>query len=261
MNPVLAEILTNKKVKAPDGSTVALDHHIQADEGEALQALIRATRPRVTLEIGFAYGISTLYICEALVDVGGDRHIVIDPKQADQWRNIGLFTIKSAGYGDLIDLHYESSHRVLPGLERAGQRIDFALIDGWHTFDYALLDFFYVDRLLNVGGVVVFDDTFFYPAIRKVARYVAKHRNYAPIANDGTPLLSVKRRAFSTAVSVLRLPVIRVIAKRLLRPEILQPDHELNLPSANFIAFRKTADDLLGDGTSETRKWDQHFEF
>jgi predicted O-methyltransferase YrrM len=261
MNAVLAEILTTSKVKAPDGSTVTVDHHIHADEGEALQALIRATRPRVTLEIGFAYGISTLYICEALDEVGGSRHIVIDPKQSDVWRNIGLFTVKRSGYGRLIELHQESSHRTLPILEQAGQRIDLALIDGWHTFDYVLLDFFYVDRLLNVGGVVVFDDTFFYPAIRKVARYVAKHRNYVPIGNDGTPLSLVRRRTLSIVLFVLQLPGLRLIAKRLLRPEILQPDCNLNLPSTNFIAFRKVADDLLGDGSVGTRRWDQHIEF
>jgi hypothetical protein len=32
-----------------------------------------------------------------------------------------------------------------------GVQVDFAFMDGWHTFDYTLLDFFYTDKL---GGHV-----------------------------------------------------------------------------------------------------------
>lgn len=261
MNPVLAQILDTGRVATPDGSTVPLDYNISAEEGAALQRLIRAVKPRVTLEIGFAYGISTLFICEALAEVGGERHIVIDPVQTDGWKGIGLFTVERAGYRSLIEFHGESSHLALPRLEQAGQRVDLALIDGWHTFDYVLVDFFYVDRLLNVGGVVMFDDARFYPAIRKVARYVATHRQYAPIANEGALPQSFARRVFGAATAILRQPPIRSLAKHLVRPDVLQPDRALGLPRDNFIAFRKIADDVLGDGSGQTRKWDQHVDF
>jgi predicted O-methyltransferase YrrM len=261
MNQVLANILATKQVKTPGGSSLPLDYHISADEGAAIQRLIRTLKPRVTLEIGFAYGISTLYICESLVEVGGERHIVIDPKQQEIWKGIGLFTVERAGYRELVDFRHESSHQALPSLEKEGQRIDFALIDGWHTFDYVLVDFFYVDRLLNVGGVVIFDDTFYYPAIRKVARYVATHRNYVPIANENVQRPSLKRRVFNAATFALRQRPISVLATRLVRPDILRPDHALGLPLDNFIAFRKVSDDLHGDGSNRTRKWDQHIDF
>jgi hypothetical protein len=61
--------------------------------------------------------------------------------------------------------------RALAEIERSGQRVDFAFIDGWHTFDFALVDFFFIDRISSVGGVVVFDDAN-WPAIRKVCRFV-----------------------------------------------------------------------------------------
>jgi predicted O-methyltransferase YrrM len=261
MNPVLAEIMATKRVATPDGSSVPLNYNISADEGAALQRLIRTVKPRVTLEIGCAYGISTLFICEALAEVGGERHIVIDPLQTDGWKGIGLFTAGRAGYRSLIEFHGESSHQALPRLEQAGRRVDLALIDGWHTFDYVLVDFFYVDRLLNVGGVVMFDDARFYPAIRKVARYVATHRRYVPIPNEGAPPQSLARRAFVAATSILRQPPLRSLATHLVRADVLQPDHALGLPRDNFIAFRKTGEDVLGDGSGQTRKWDQHVDF
>jgi predicted O-methyltransferase YrrM len=176
MNPVLAEMLATRTVVFPDGTTVPLDYNISLDEGHAIQALIREIKPRVTLEVGCAYGVSTLFICEALAEIGGERHVIIDPLQEDGWGGVGLFNARRAGYGNLIEFHNEPSHLALPALVRAQRRIDFALIDGWHTFDYVLVDFFYVDLLLTVGGIAMLDDTRFYPAIRKsldISRHTA----------------------------------------------------------------------------------------
>ena len=36
--------------------------------------------------------------------------------------------------------------------------LESAAVDGWHTFDYALLDFWYADKMLDVNGVVGFND-------------------------------------------------------------------------------------------------------
>jgi hypothetical protein len=59
----------------------------QADEGEALQAN-RATRPRVTLEIRFAY-ISALTIWKRSSKSAATAHCHRS-ETGDQWRNIGL---------------------------------------------------------------------------------------------------------------------------------------------------------------------------
>ena len=123
-------MLATGTVVAPDGSTVALDYHISPDEGAAIQRLIREIKPRVTLEVGCAYGVSTLFICEALAEVGGERHIIIDPIQERGWNGIGLFTAKRAGFGELIEFHEEPSHSALPSLVTMQRRVDFALIDG-----------------------------------------------------------------------------------------------------------------------------------
>ncbi len=36
--------------------------------------------------------------------------------------------------------------------------LDFIFIDGWHTFDYTLIDFFYADKLLRKDGIILIDD-------------------------------------------------------------------------------------------------------
>src|SRR5215813_8547482 len=58
-----------------------LQWNISAEEGRFLQELIRAKRPSKSIEIGCAYGISSLFICEALREVGAKSHTIIDPYQ------------------------------------------------------------------------------------------------------------------------------------------------------------------------------------
>lgn len=260
MNPVLSDMLATRRVQARDGSVVPLDSEISMAEGIALQGFIHARRPRVTLEVGCAFGVSTLFICEALADVGGQKHIVIDPHQEHGWKGLGLYNAERAGFRSLVEFHGESSHRVLPALEAAGEHVGIALIDGWHTFDYAMVDFFFVDRLLDVGGIVVLDDTAAYPAVRKLARYVAMHRRYEVADTSAAATTPVRwlSRAVGSALSSFPL---RRLAERLVRPDILRPDSALGLPPDNFIAFRKTAEDVLGNGAAGTRAWDQHSDF
>jgi predicted O-methyltransferase YrrM len=276
VHSVLAQMLSSQQVVARDGSTIPLNSQISREEGDALQRLIRASKPRVSLEVGLAYGVSALYICEALAEVGGTRHIVIDPYQHGAesidfvagtdhamrvgFDGLGLLNLERAGYAGLIEFHGEPSFRALPELERAGLRIDFAFIDGWHTFDYAMLDFFYVDRLLNVAGLLVLDDTV-YPALQKLARYIASHRHYAAIDHGANFVPTRRRRMFDAATGLLRWRPIRPIAERLFKPEVLKVDASLGLAPAHFVAFRKTAEDVLGDGTNGSRRWDQHLDF
>jgi predicted O-methyltransferase YrrM len=275
MNSVLAQVMATRSVIAADGATIAINSEVSAEEGAELQSLVRRCRAAVTLEIGLAYGISALFICEALAANGGRKHIVIDPYQLGVvttaftagpshtarvgFDGLGLLNLERAGYKDLVEFHNEPSYRALGRLEAAGERIDFAFIDGWHTFDYVMVDFFLVDRLLNVGGIVVFDDTF-YPAIRKVARYIATHRRYEPIEGFGVMRPSLARRTLNVAARSLRLPGLSRLGQ-FLRPDIREPDAHIGLAGGNLIAFIKNAEDVLGDGSSGSRRWDQHRDF
>jgi hypothetical protein len=65
----------------------------------------------------------------------------------------------------------------LPSLLASVLKVQFVLIDGWHTFDQVLLDFFYVDKILEDGGIVAFDDVVM-PAINRAVRYFLNYPNY-----------------------------------------------------------------------------------
>jgi predicted O-methyltransferase YrrM len=136
-------------------------------------------RPSQVVEIGMAVGSSTLAILSALSQTGG-RLISIDPDESSQWHGVGLACVKRAGFAEQHELMEDFDYRALPELLRRGERIDFAYVDGWHTFDYTLLDFFYIDKMLSVGGVVGFNDCDL-RAVHRVIRFVQRYRHYTEI--------------------------------------------------------------------------------
>lgn len=262
VHPLIAEILSWKTVTAADGTTRPLHSAIPFEEGMLIQQMILESEDvKTTLEVGCAYGASSMFICQALAHVGGTKHIIIDPFEMGSghtgpdagYEGIGLLNVKRAGFEQLVEFYADPSYRRLPLLEAAGVKLDFAFIDGMHTFDYVLTDFFYIDKMLRVGGVVVFDDLS-YASIRKVCRYIMRNLPYEAIRPKPTRSRGKRRIAERLAAAV---PVIG----RLVRSELVNPDETIGVPKQSFFAIRKMKDDAIGDGPQFTRKWDTHHRF
>lgn len=178
MNQLLEEIYSTKSVKDGQGNSInPFPTATPYDIGIILNELIQKYNLERTLEIGMAYGLSTLFICQAHRDKGRGIHTAIDPMQNSVWKSIGLLNVERAGFADKLRFLEACSDEALPQLVAKGEKLDFAFIDGSHHFDYTLVDFFYVDKLLEVGGYVVFDDIWM-PGIRKVVSYILRNRDY-----------------------------------------------------------------------------------
>jgi hypothetical protein len=102
-------------------------------------------------------------------------------------RGQGVANVRTAGFASMHECIAEPDYVALPELVKKGETFDFVLIDGYHSFESTLLDFFYADRLLAVGGLVVFHDTSF-PAVYKAVRYVMTNTTYALIGPRPEPL-------------------------------------------------------------------------
>jgi predicted O-methyltransferase YrrM len=195
MNSVLKEMLETKQVS--DGTdTLRLTSFMDEREGDLLAKVIEYVRPTTSLEVGFAYGVSTLFICEALARLAKPaRHIAVDPFQSSQWKGIGLRNVTRAGYGEFVELREERSEIALPKLLGENTVLDVAVIDGWHTFDHSLVDFFYINKMLRIGGVVVLDDS----TMRSVGRLVDHILTYGCYRIFGIPSghgLFIRRLAY-----------------------------------------------------------------
>jgi predicted O-methyltransferase YrrM len=159
MNQLIESIYASGTVVGKSGRVHELTSAIGKDKGEFLARLIAndATISK-TLEVGCAFGLSSLYICEAIRGRPGARHEIIDPHQNSNWDGAGVRNLKEVGvdYAELIE---SGSEFALPRLLESGKGpYDFIFIDGWHTFDHTLLDCFYATRLLRVGGILALDD-------------------------------------------------------------------------------------------------------
>lgn len=177
-NPTVRELLHTRTTRTPEGETVPLASFLDDTHAEALYRHIRKQKPRLAVEVGMANAISSLAILTALEDNGGEgRLISIDPNQSTQWRNCGRASVARAGLAHRHNVLEQPDSLGLPKLLGEGTVVDFGYIDGWHTFDYALVDFWYLDKMVPAGGVVAFNDCG-WAAVTKAIRFVETHRRY-----------------------------------------------------------------------------------
>jgi predicted O-methyltransferase YrrM len=150
---------------------------MQPPELVRLYELVRDNGATSALEIGMACGTSSVVIARALADNGGGMLTSIDPFQSSTFESAGSRSVAAAGFGAMHRLIEEPDYIALPELVAKQQRYDFIFIDGWHSFDFALIDLFYADLLLDPGGVVALHDTA-WPAVYKAVRFFEAHKPY-----------------------------------------------------------------------------------
>jgi len=244
LSPILKEILETQTVIDQEGQRSPLKYSIDINEGFFLQEMLARVRPRATIEIGCGHGISTAFICEELARVSPEIcHLILDPSQTTGWQGKGLTTLKRAGLKN-FELLEELSELALPKLLAAGRRFDFSFIDGWHTFDHTLLDFFYLNRMLNVNGVIVFDDVG-YPSIRKCVRYLSNYPAYRVLGQVNADEPSWKWRLldrFRSLAGILISPLGRRLCNEFFDQRLLASDHKLQI-NASMIALLKVSED------------------
>ncbi len=188
MNPVLEDIYRTGKCVDLTGKERKVTGAVPREDALILQEMVRFVKAKTTLETGVAFGLSTLAICEALQSetpianrqspiTSGVKHYGVDPEQNTVHGGAALASLERAGLDSVFVVLEGPSHLMLPGLLERGVKLDLGFIDGWHTFDYTLLDFFYIDKLLRPGGVVLLHDRS-WPAKQKVIRFILTHRRY-----------------------------------------------------------------------------------
>jgi len=239
MNRVIARVERDGTMELPSGEEIRVHSHVGAGSGRVIRHAIEVAKPKLACEVGLAYGISSLYILEAMQQFGEGRLIGMDPAQHDgTWRGGGLHNIRCTGFADRYEFYEETSQRVLPRLAQAGTRIQFGLIDGWHTFDHTLVDFFYIDNMLDVGGVVVLDDVN-YPGLRRLAHFIVSNRDYEILDFDPVQWKDSWRIHMKRFAQVALGPLVRDNFTP--SPATIALEREVD--KAQLIALRKRGED------------------
>lgn len=244
MNKILENIFETKKFINSKNQTIDIHSETRKEQCEYLQNIIRNNNFKKSIEIGFAFGISTLAITEEIVNNGGS-HLVIDKFQHSDWNGDGIDLVNQAGYTEKIEYFEEFCYVVLPLLLEKGRKFDFAYIDSTKQFDWLLVNFFYIDKLLEINGIIVFDDVSF-PGIRKLLRYISQFPNYKVYSQNPNNNRMSQLRKLSKFLKLLPYH------DKLLSIEILKPDFDLGINS-HCVAIQKMNNDA--------RNWDWHVSF
>ena len=150
-----------------DNNILKINSAIKSQEGYFIRDIIHRYNCKSCLEVGMAFGVSAMYILSSSKDI---TLISIDPFQSTQWNNCGKKLLQLCNLQARHKLMEEKSFIALPKLLDK-HKFDFIFIDGWHTFDYTLIDFFYSLELLKDDGIIIIDDAL-HKGVGKCVKYI-----------------------------------------------------------------------------------------
>lgn len=173
-------------------------HGMQAREIAMLCRIARDEKCRSILEIGMANGSSTVALLKTIDENGGGNMVSVDPFQNRNEDGIasgakvggqGVRNVAASGLGHMHRLLEEYDYIAMPRLVAEQARFDMIFLDGYHSFDYTFLDFFYADLLLKEGGICAFHDTG-WASVYKVTNFVMRNKAYEPLGPRPSRYLS-----------------------------------------------------------------------
>jgi predicted O-methyltransferase YrrM len=175
---VIEDFFTTTEKRLASGGTrqIGFDCSVSRDQGRILHQMVRDLKPEASLEIGMAWGGSSVHISCALLENGFGRHVAIDPYEISMWSGIALSEMERLAIDGCLEFVEERSDLVLPEFVRNGRRFQFIFIDGDHRFDGAFVDFHFCQQLLDIEGLLVFDDA----KAHTVERVISFARNNMP---------------------------------------------------------------------------------
>jgi predicted O-methyltransferase YrrM len=184
-DPILSRLLSlyeGQPQRGSDGALHSIDSvtRIQPAQGMMLYELCRSIQPSSTLEIGMAYGFSTLFLLAALAQNQKGAHTAVDPVQSSYWHGIGL-TLALESSALLADrnafrLIEDRSDHAATDLVRNGQCFDLIFIDGNHRYDDVLIDFCLYSQLASEGGIIILDDMWM-RSVKTAADFIRTNRS------------------------------------------------------------------------------------
>jgi predicted O-methyltransferase YrrM len=189
VNSAVALALSRLRDDAPIFHSDDVDHSWSALPGtlELLGRLVQKNQR--TLEVGC--GASTVIFAAA-----GTTHVAISP-HPDEHARIREYCRRIGLDDSGIEFSVGTSDEVLPTLDPS-LRLDLAFIDGDHSFPHPILDWHYVNRHLDVGGVILADDLPT-PAVGVIAQYMIASPNWSLLESADRRAAAFRKLEHKTA--------------------------------------------------------------
>jgi cephalosporin hydroxylase len=179
-----------------DGNTHPIDGttRLGPQQGMLIYKLVRELKPENTLEIGLAFGFSTVYFLAAIRANRMGHHVAVDPFQFEQWHGIGVSREKVTGTAPgLFEFTKETSILAVSRFAREQRRFGVIFIDGNHKFDGVLIDFALAALVCDPGAYIILDDMWM-PSIQKAVAFIRSNRQDFTFVPGPVTSLAVFRR-------------------------------------------------------------------
>jgi predicted O-methyltransferase YrrM len=135
--------------------------------GRLLFRLVEYFRPQTIIELGTSVGISTLYMAMANPDANVYTLEGCATKSEQAATNFNVLKVSN------IEQHIGRFDLVLPDLVKQLGKLDFAFIDGNHTYEATIENFETLLRSSNNDTVFVFDDIHWSAGMQKAWNEIA----------------------------------------------------------------------------------------
>jgi len=162
-------------------------------QGAMIHQLMRTHYTERSLEIGFAFGFSTIWMLDALRSRTDSLHIAIDPFETTWWGGVGLYQVERLEPETRFNWKNDLSIHALSDLIRQTAKFDFIYIDGNHRFDDVIVDFYLSDQILKPGGLIVFDDVWM-PSIQTAVSFILNNRGYGLVPQSVDTMTVIKKK-------------------------------------------------------------------
>jgi predicted O-methyltransferase YrrM len=136
--------------------------YMKLEQATVLDRFLKKHHLTRCLELGFLHGKSSAFIAATLRDIGEGHLVTVDRKNGLQ-RDPNIHQVlKALDLETWVTVSYEQrsyNWRLMRMLEDENRpTFDFCYIDAAHTWDDTGFGFFLVDKLLEPGGWLLFDD-------------------------------------------------------------------------------------------------------
>lgn len=172
-----------------------VNSNISLSEGIELFKIIKKYNPKKLVEIGFAVGISTLFMLCALEN---DAILYsVDPYQKIQWNKFGLINVNN-----LLDeqklpkkMHKFIEDYSINFFKKEDRSYDLVFIDGDHSYEGTMIDLYGADKVLKKNGLMIIDDVLHYDVKKSLKNFLKKKDYYKKIdTNLATMNFYIKKR-------------------------------------------------------------------
>ena len=157
---------------------------ISKEQGQALRKLIVENDCKQVVEFGTSFGISTIYLADAVRETGGQ---VITTELLASKAQRAEENIREAGLSDHVEIRVGDAMETLKSYSGT---IDFLFLDGWKDLYLPLF------RMLEPNfhaGTIIYADNMDMAGTKRYAEYIlSKRNNYATrTVHDGKAFLTV----------------------------------------------------------------------